>query len=478
MILENIIKKTKQGLKGLAYCAVIGASLIVGSAKATEYEIINLFPPDPNINFSYTSSINNDGEIVGVYGEKEVQGSTIWEKYYIYKDGVFKEINIKDNYPKIRINDFGEILAGNPDPNWTGKSSAIYKIDGIIGLDFWGSDINNKGEVCGYYGYLFKDGEKINLYDSSDGYGVYGEAINDSSKITGYTYGKGEPHHAYIWDNYEFTILESPPGHSWGFDINNKGEVAGQLSKYPCWWDIEGNIHLVDFEGRYDGTARAINDNSQLVGGLAIADSGRFAFLSENDEVVILNDYLLEDSEWESLQRALDINNKGQIIGYGYLKESEYGNINAFLANPILKTKTQLQIDIKPGSCENPFNVKSKGVLPVVVLGSEDFDVGSIDLDSIRLQGVAPIRTSYEDILTPIFEGNDCNPGIENPDGYNDLKLKFRTQEIVNSLSELVDGEIIELNLGCTMHNNKIGSGTDYVLIKGNHKKPKRTDFN
>lgn len=56
-------------------------------------------------------------------------------------------------------------------------------------------------------------------------------------------------------------------------------------------------------------------------------------------------------------------------------------------------------VDIKPNSCPNPFNPKSRGVLPVAIIGMPDFDVADIDFSSIRLEGVvAPLRCSIEDV--------------------------------------------------------------------------------
>ncbi|GAI36006.1 unnamed protein product, partial [marine sediment metagenome] len=55
-----------------------------------------------------------------------------------------------------------------------------------------------------------------------------------------------------------------------------------------------------------------------------------------------------------------------------------------------------VEVDIKPGSCPNPLNLKSEGVLSVAILGSEDFDVTTIDPGSIFLEGVPTIRTNYE----------------------------------------------------------------------------------
>lgn len=99
----------------------------------------------------------------------------------------------------------------------------------------------------------------------------------------------------------------------------------------------------------------------------------------------------------------------------------------------------ELPVDIKPGSCPNPFNAASKGVLPVAVLGTEDLDVSTIDPASIRLNGVAPLRSSYEDVGTPFepYTGKetcalDCNDwGM---DDLMDLTLKFDRQDLVDAL--------------------------------------------
>jgi hypothetical protein len=92
----------------------------------------------------------------------------------------------------------------------------------------------------------------------------------------------------------------------------------------------------------------------------------------------------------------------------------------------------EVGFDIKPGSCPNPFNTTSKGVLPVAVLGSEVFDVTTVDPATIRLT-----REGYEDVATP-FEGELCACHDLNGDGYVDLTLKFKTQE-VKDLLELDD---------------------------------------
>jgi len=108
-------------------------------------------------------------------------------------------------------------------------------------------------------------------------------------------------------------------------------------------------------------------------------------------------------------------------------------------------------IDIKPGGCPTPVNVGSKGVLPVAVLGTADFDITTIDPQSITLAGVAPLRWSMEDVATPydinFDECNiyDCNESAG--DGNLDLTLKFDTQEIAAAIEEVYDRECLILEL-------------------------------
>ncbi|MFX0203723.1 MAG: hypothetical protein ACFFCW_47095 [Candidatus Hodarchaeota archaeon] len=115
-------------------------------------------------------------------------------------------------------------------------------------------------------------------------------------------------------------------------------------------------------------------------------------------------------------------------------------------------------IDIKPMSCPNPLNVKSNGVLPVAILGTEDFDVSDVDVSSVSLAGIAPIRFDYEDVATP-FDGELCDCHELGPDGYLDLILKFDTQEIVDALGSVLDGDELELIL--------TGECVDGIQIEG-----------
>jgi len=129
----------------------------------------------------------------------------------------------------------------------------------------------------------------------------------------------------------------------------------------------------------------------------------------------------------------------------------------------------QVDVDIKPQSCPNPLNVKSNGVMSVAILTSVNFDATTVDPNTVELEGVEPIKASIEDVATP-FDGapvsceEDCTE--EGPDGFDDLVLKFDTQEVVANLGAPDDGDCLDLTLtGETLGGQRI-EGSDNVVIK------------
>jgi hypothetical protein len=135
----------------------------------------------------------------------------------------------------------------------------------------------------------------------------------------------------------------------------------------------------------------------------------------------------------------------------------------------------EVAVDIKPRGCPNPINLASCGVLPATVLGSEDLDVNVIDIATIRLAGVAPIRSNYQDVATPVTDGNECECNTEDPDGHTDLTLKFETQAIVQQLmniGDLVAGDELVLTLTGSLADGTPIEGTDCVVVVGKVPRP------
>jgi hypothetical protein len=123
-----------------------------------------------------------------------------------------------------------------------------------------------------------------------------------------------------------------------------------------------------------------------------------------------------------------------------------------------------VEIDIKPGSCPNSWNRESNGVLPVAILGTEDFDVTQIDVSSVTIsrpcdtcssvgpnEGPPGPRSEFEDVGTA-FEGCGCDCHEVEGDGILDLSLKFKTQDVADLLRvNARDGALVPLVVSGTL---------------------------
>ena len=100
-----------------------------------------------------------------------------------------------------------------------------------------------------------------------------------------------------------------------------------------------------------------------------------------------------------------------------------------------------VEIDIKPGSDVNPVNTKSKGVIPVAVYSTTDFDATTIDPSTVAFGPNGATESHGTGHIEDV-----------NGDGLDDLVLHFNTQEtgIVNGdteatlTGETFDGTAIE----------------------------------
>lgn len=126
-------------------------------------------------------------------------------------------------------------------------------------------------------------------------------------------------------------------------------------------------------------------------------------------------------------------------------------------------------LDIKPQGCPSVLNTKNKGLLPVAILGTTDFDVNDIDVSTVQLEGFFPLRYNFEDVATPFNGGSldDCSDCTQNgPDGLSDLTLKYDTQSVLAAIGEVNNGNCIRFTITGNLWDGTPFEGTDLVFIR------------
>jgi probable HAF family extracellular repeat protein len=193
----------------------------------------------------------------------------------------------------------------------------------------WG--INNLGDVVGEsstqvnginvtHAFLYTDNAgMVDLTPAADS--AVAHDINDAGQVAGYR--AGSSYHAFRWQAGQLLDLGVLPGmaHSFGFAIEPGGGVAG--SSKSASGNSEHVARFTDALGLQDlggsgehNQAWGINGALTVVGQLG--QSGARAFVHSDAEGLRQLNELIDRSRGWVLQSAFDINEAGQIAGYGF----------------------------------------------------------------------------------------------------------------------------------------------------------------
>ncbi len=126
-----------------------------------------------------------------------------------------------------------------------------------------------------------------------------------------------------------------------------------------------------------------------------------------------------------------------------------------------------VSFDVKPGSCTNPFNPKSKGVVPALVMGSAEVDVNDVNVSTLRLEGlVSPVKVKFADVGST-SDGGDSPCHDVYQDGLEDMLLKFSAQDIAAVLGPAEKGDVVTLQLTGRLFDGTVITGEDVIAIAG-----------
>ena len=135
----------------------------------------------------------------------------------------------------------------------------------------------------------------------------------------------------------------------------------------------------------------------------------------------------------------------------------------------VLLATQAVPLDVRPEGCPNIINTKSKGNLKVAIVGTNDFDPTQVDTTTVQLEGVSPVKISFEDVSTPFepfVQKSDCFAcNVVGGDGIVDLVMKFDNQELVASLAPFSGNDCRTARLRANLLDGTPIEGEDRVII-------------
>jgi probable HAF family extracellular repeat protein len=257
--------------------------------------------------------INNRGQVVGAF--YALAGRSNIPHAFLYGGGHVLDLGTLDgpNSSASGINDSGEIVGYSQIGNSVAGHAFLYSDGHMLDLGTLGGHlsvahgINNRGQIVGYsritgnsvanHAFLYSDGHMLDL-GTLGGSDSEAHGINNRGQIVGCSQITGDrAFHAFLYDGGQMLDIGTFGGSFCiAVGINDSGEVVGR-----------GNF-------ADDSSYRALLDSRHI----GFADNSFYhAFLYSRGKLQDLNDLVAPNSGW-ILCSATAINDRGQIVGYGF----------------------------------------------------------------------------------------------------------------------------------------------------------------
>ncbi len=318
------------------------AGMLVGRPVAAETEyVVEDLGTLAGDSSSVAWAINEDGDVVGWSTGPE------GTRAFVYTDagGMVALPGLPDRPRTIArdINDAG-VVVGSANAGGTDIGRAVIWSDGsavdlgTLGTgefsEAWG--LNNLGEVVGWsftdgangltgvHAFLYTQaGELLDLTPESDN----GSAldINDAGQVTGYMTAFGG-YHAFLGEREAIDLGVLPEfAHSFGLAVSSSGQVAGNVTSASgdserLFRFVDGAMQDLGGQGEHNA-AFGINAGGTVVG--MRGQSGKRAIIYSDADGLRDLDSVVDASLGWVLLAAHDINDAGEIVGYGANNLSE-----------------------------------------------------------------------------------------------------------------------------------------------------------
>lgn len=320
------------------YSILAALLLAAAPAAAQSYDVVDLGTLGGANSIAY--GVNEAGAVAGQASRAngEVRG-------FLWVDGVMLNLG---TLPTGAASTAADVNAAGACAGWSNllPSLAEHAVrwgqGGIMDLGTLGGQhsyskaINARGEIAGWsydvmfnqYGFLYSGGVMLPLVPLAGSFTCSAEAINNRGVAAGRSYlgGIGAPYHAVTWQSgsvLDLGTLIGATGFSEARDINDLGDVVGTSSVtgggtlHAAIWSATGITDLGVLPGMSLSEGHGMNDLGEAVGfcqgGLSVVP-----FLYSNGVMQDLNDLIPAGTGWE-LQQAYEINDAGDIVGFGTL---------------------------------------------------------------------------------------------------------------------------------------------------------------
>ncbi len=332
-------------------------------------------------NYDLALDINEHGQVAGTSYAGGAMHAFIWE------NGVITDLGIEGGASEaVAINDAGQIAANSADSAYLWENGVLTNL-GTLGDSASAVDIDENGRIVGNStttmgnystspviisrGFIWEDGTMTDLGDLGGGLTSVSD-INNLGQVVGYSYTSSGNPHAFVWANGVMTDL---------------GTLGGSTS-----------------------IAYAINNSGQIVGYSMDATGKSYAFVWDNS--VMRNLGTLGNASY-----AYDINENGQITGDSYINFSQK---HAVLWE--ILSFQPVSIDVIPYDPANEIDMVRAKTVPVAILGSANFDAGTVDPTTVFLNS-APIKQRKNGAYMYTFED-------VNTDGLADMVCQIDASQL------------------------------------------------
>jgi probable HAF family extracellular repeat protein len=309
--------------------ANVGEGFFYSNGTAT------LIPPAGGATAILPFSINDSGLVVGLSFKTSSNSTAV-----TYQNGVLTSLvpTIGSSFPSSAaagVNASGEIV-GEVNHGGTPSVSEAYSIINgnfqLIGIPQGDTSsaalaVNSSGEIAGFsgtkstgHGFTYSSGTFTILDPLPGDADSVATAINNQGNVVGISASAGA---GYTSEQAQLVALAS------GLD----GEFAGQaLAVHSKAFFYNAATQSLSNLGSFGGNstiAEAINNSNDIVGFSTDASGNFSAFLDTGSGMVNLNSLIPAASGW-TLLSAEDINDNGDIVGFGNFD----GNYEGFLLTP------------------------------------------------------------------------------------------------------------------------------------------------